>query len=315
MMGLPSIITNYKFCLDRVNDGLKDIAILGSQGPDPFFFAAGDFKFSKNYTLFGSAMHRMDPYEMYKYMIEYASLRVGRERDILFSFIRGLMYHYCVDRRCHPYVFYKTGFKTEENKGKIKFGISHSALETYIDVLLSEKYDIKIKPWEALKASDEQVQLVSVMIYKFGKNILKDTKMDSSAYYECVKGFRRLEHMLYSPRGIKKTIYRILCRRTSLNTLCMPKEVKNNDKLDCLNEKKETWLEPDSGNKRNESFYELLGYASKDDDIVDEILKDAYEGRSYQNKLKEFTSGINHHGLKEEDSKKYYSLIWNKLKK
>ena len=144
---------------------------------------------------------------------------------------------------------------------------------------------------------------------------MNNTKFDSSTYYECVKGFSRVEHIVYSPRGIKKAIYRLICKRTPINALCMPKEVKNNDKLDCMNEKKETWLEPDSGTERNESFYELLEYASNDADIVDSILKDAYDGKEYSKKLKDFTNGINHHGLHHEDDKKHYSLIWNKLKK
>jgi hypothetical protein len=141
-MGMPNIITHYNFCNNRVNDDLKKIALLGSQGPDPFFFS---LKLnSKKYYSLASSMHKMDPYDMYKYMIDYALDKNEREKEILFSFIRGFMYHYCVDRRCHPYVFYVTGFKTDENKGKLKKKLSHSGFETYIDVLLSKKYGITI---------------------------------------------------------------------------------------------------------------------------------------------------------------------------
>ena len=313
---MPNIITHYNFCNNRVNDDLKKIALLGSQGPDPFFFSLTAFKLSsKKYSSLASSMHRMDPYRMYKYMIDYALSKSGKERDILFSFIRGLMYHYCVDRNCHPYVFYLTGFKTEENKGKLKKKLSHSGFETYIDVLLSQKYGIKVNPVETIKAPEEQIQLVSVMIYHFVKDVLNIDNMDSSSYYDCVKGMQRFQKLVYSPSGIKKKIYSIFLRKTPLDDMCMPKEVKYNDVLDCMNEKKQVWLEPDSGKERNDTFYEVLDMATKDGDVVDEILQLAYNGKNYDKKLKEFTNEINHHGFNPDDKKKYYSLITNRLKK
>ena len=251
---------------------------------------------------------------MYEYFIDYALAREDRVKDILFSFIRGCMYHYCVDRNCHPYIFYMSGFKTEDIKTKIKFSLSHSALETYIDVLLMEKYGFDVTGKEALKAPVEQVKLVSVMIYSFAKDVLGCDFINSLSYYDAVVGMRRMQRLFTSKYGIKKWIYRVLFRKTSLNTMCMPKCVKNNDKLDCLNEQKRSWLEPDTGKKRNESFIELLDMSSKDGDIVDGILNKAFNSKEYKGDLKKFTKNINHHGITIDGTKKHYSLIWNRLK-
>jgi len=315
-LNMPNIMTHYKFCADRVKDDLKEIAILGSQGPDPFFFYMGSLKKNiKKHSKLASSMHRMDPYIMYEYFIDYALKKKGKEKDILFSFIKGAMYHYCVDRNCHPYIFYVSGFKTEENKKKIKFGVSHSALETYIDVLLIEKYNIKTNTREAIEAPIEQIRLVSVMIYSFVKDVMNCDFITPSSYYDAVVGMRRAQWVLSSKYGIKKAIFRTLFRRTSLNTMCMPRKVKNNDKLDCLNERKSIWREPDTGKERNESFLELLDMSSRDGDIVDDILDNAIKNKEYKDELIKFTKKINHHGIHIDDTKKYYSLIWNRLKK
>lgn len=313
---MPNIMTHYKFCADRAKDDLKEIAILGSQGPDPFFFYIGALKRNiKKHSKLASTMHRMDPYIMYEYFIDYALSMGEREKEILFSFIKGCMYHYCVDRNCHPYIFYMSGFKTKEDKKKIRFGVSHSALETYIDVLLIEKYNINATVKDALKAPVEQIRLVSVMMYSFAKHVLNCDFVTPSSYYNAVIGNRRAQWVLSSKYGIKKAIFRTLFRKTSLNTMCMPRKVKNNDKLDCLNEENRIWREPDTGKERKESFIELLDMAGKDGDVVDSILNQAFNNKEYKGDLAVFTKNINHHGISVDGEKKYYSLIWNRLKK
>ena len=74
-------------------------------------------------------------------------------------------------------------------------------------------------------------------------------------------------------------------------------------------------MEPDTGKERNESFLELLNMSSKDGDEVDDILDKAIKNKEYKSQLEEFTRKINHHGIHVDGTKKYYSLIWNRLKK
>ena len=313
---MPSILTHYKFCKDRVDGDLSQIAYLGAQGPDPFFFYATALKGKiRLHSKLGSKMHRMDPAIMYEYLIEYANGRIDIEKEILYSFIKGMMYHYCVDRRCHPYIFYKSGFKTKDNKKGHQFHLSHSALETYIDTLLMERLSFNIRPADSITVPVEQLKLVSVMMYSFVKNVLHIEGVTSSSYYNAVKATQRLYRIVYSKKGIKKKIYSILLRRTSINTLCMPKKVKNNNVLDCLNENKELWLDPVTGEEHKESFLELLDLAKMDADIVDRILNASYNNETYKDELYSFTNRINHHGNIEGDEKKYYSLVWNKNKK
>ena len=115
---MPSILTHYYFINDCINENYpfleneKDIACLGAQGTDPFYFYGNLLKRldKKEINDFASLIHNDNPFELYKHFIETANKEKGVNRDFLFSYIFGLLNHYVLDRTIHPYVFYSTGF-------------------------------------------------------------------------------------------------------------------------------------------------------------------------------------------------------------
>ncbi len=43
------------------------------------------------------------------------------EREIAFSYIAGYLTHYVLDVNTHPYIYYKSGLKTDHNQLKQHF--------------------------------------------------------------------------------------------------------------------------------------------------------------------------------------------------
>jgi len=179
---MPSVLTHYGFnkeVLDNKVEFLKgneDIYLVGAQGPDPFFFYGiipffGGKK-GKFVRKFGSGLHKVDPAEAFGFLLNYANEK--NEKDILYSYILGAGLHYILDRKMHPYVYYKTGFSTDK-KSKRKYHVDHTRFETNLDVLLvNDRYkSYKVRPVEAIKCNEDKIEYVSEMYEKLARSVLR----------------------------------------------------------------------------------------------------------------------------------------------
>ena len=164
---MPSILTHYFFINDcfKSYDFLlsnKNIALLGAQGTDPFYFYGNLLKHKdkKDINNFASHIHNDNPLNLYIHFINEANKLDKTNRDFVFSYIYGLLNHYILDRICHLYVFYYSGIDEDFMK-------NHQKFETNIDVLLRQHFNNYIKPSSTIKNDINSLDILSNIYYTY----------------------------------------------------------------------------------------------------------------------------------------------------
>lgn len=321
---MPSVLTHYGFnkeVLDNKLDFLKnneDIYLLGAQGPDPFFFY-GIIPFCKNKNAkkvrgYGSKLHKNVPVDAFSMFFKYADK--SETKDVLYSYILGAGLHYVLDRKLHPYVYYKTGF-SKDKKEKRKHYVYHTLLETNIDVLLMQgifkKY--KTEPYSSIKSEINKVCCVSKMYAELAKKVLKEEKLDDDSFKESYEQMYKMEKLLYSKHGIKKGVAKCLFKNTPLNTMIHPKVVKDDEKIDYLNLKKNEWEDPTLEIVYTKSVLDLIEEAKMDAREWIMIVNDYYSNKGNDIKLRNFIKDIIYDGYSKGNEMKVFENVFEKGEK
>ena len=291
---MPSILTHYGFNKEVIDNNLEflknneDIYLLGAQGPDPFFFY-GIIPFCKNRNAskirgYGSKLHKSVPNDMFSLFFKYAD--DSKYKDVLYAYILGAGLHYVLDRKMHPYVYYKTGF-SKDKKEKRKYYVHHTLLETNIDVLLMEakfkKY--QTKPSCSIESEISKVDCVSKMYSELAKKVIIEEKIDDNSFKEAYKQMYKMEKLLYSKHGLKKKFASCLFKNTPLNTMMHPKVVKDDDKIDYLNLRKSEWKDPAVETVYTKSVLNLVEEAKLDAREWTSIVNDYYNKKGNDESL------------------------------
>lgn len=310
---MPAIMTHYAFARMRIPHHKElDVLTLGSQGPDVFFFYGYNIKKRPNIKQvrdFGTLLHRVDISKPYYFLLQYAKKQSDEEREVLEAFIYGLFLHYILDRNCHPYVFYRTGFtySNDKKENQYYFG-AHASFEAYIDTLIKERFSIKIPHRKAIVAPKNKVKLISKMMHELAKEVFEDDVIDEETYYLAWEDMKFLQVIFYSPLGAKKGIMRAFSAQSSLNAMISPHIVRHNHLLDVLNDQKSEWRDCITNEVRNESFLELFAKADEDVTKLENILKGNYQ----EEDLKVFVNNIDHDGFPLKEKKIHFDNVWAK---
>lgn len=317
---MPSVLTHYVFnkkVLDYNNQFLKgneDIYFLGAQGPDPFFFyGLIPFLKSKNgkeIRGFGTRLHKMDPALAFEYFFEYAN--DSENKDVLYSYILGAGLHYILDRRVHPYVFYKTGF-SDNPKMKKKYFVDHTLFETNMDVLLlNDKYkDFKTESFNSIKTDINKVRIVSDM-YNYLANKLSDKNILKDSFLDSYNHMLMIEKVLYSRKGIKKWFASHFVKNTPINTMMHPSKVKDDEKIDYLNIHNNEWCDPATGKSSVLSVYDLFEVANDESREWFDIVRLAYNNKIDEERLKIFSGGFIYDGYTTDLKMKVFKSVYRK---
>ena len=104
----------------------------------------------------------MDPFRCFEVLFDYCD--ESNQKDVLYAYVLGMGMHYILDRKIHPYVYYKTGFSDDKKMKKLYFA-DHTLFETNIDVLLmNNKYrDFRVRPLDSLECQEDKIRVVSRM--------------------------------------------------------------------------------------------------------------------------------------------------------
>lgn len=305
---MPSILTHYFFinnCIDNKYTFLnnhKDVALLGAQGTDPFYFYGNLFKHNdtKDVNSFASLIHNDNPFKLYKHFIDEANKLDNTERDFLFSYIYGILNHYVLDRTTHPYVFYFSGIDNDYLK-------DHQKFETNVDVLLRQHYNNLIAPSDTMKVSDESANKLSKVYYSFNKeNNL--SLLNENTFFKAYKDMYTIQKTLYSKSGFKKWIFHTFLKDSTVDNMSMP--LKVNDNIDYLNLNKSLWQHPNKNFKMSLSFIELMDFAKKEFNKLGNILLKAYNHQNYEKELEKFIDNVNHCGIEVGSKMLYASSVY-----
>lgn len=309
---MPASILHYEFVKSLVSSDEKyfDIIALAGQGPDPFFFYGYSLKKRKNKKQvqeFGTLLHHSNIAPFYLGLLDYCTKKKGVEKEKLLAFIKGFMYHYCLDRNAHPYIFYISGFSDDE-KEKRKYALEHAKVESALDALTKEKYKEKLSIPQMLTVSDEDLHLVSKMLHFVAHKVLNVDYLDDNSYFDGVKDMRLVYKILNSPLKIKKLLFMAFFKNHELNAMSAPLSLKKIKKYDLFNENNKKWQNCVNGNIRFESLNDLIENARYDANIVNDIIKKSQSGDSINKNMNDFVNLIDHDGFKVGTTKKYFKI-------
>ena len=309
---MPAFYTHFTFVSKNTNaqDKYAKIRALGGQGPDVFFFygysaAKREKKSQKRY--FGTYIHHINIADAYSFLLEYAAKQ--SDSEMLYSYLKGLFMHYVMDRNCHPYIFYRTGFadaKTGTDADKAKYMNIHVGFEGIMDTIIGKQNKTFQCPKKCAKCPEEQVKSVSKMFFELAK-YLKFEDIDELTYYHAYKDLLFAESILYSPLGVKKFfVHKIFCRGNYIDCMMSPCKTKPYEKYDILNEKKNEWRDCVTGEKRRESFLELVENAKKELPNVDKMIEKASNKIDIREDMAVFINNVDHDGFQVNATKIHY---------
>ncbi len=316
---MPSSLTHYWFAKDVVNRYKSDLDFLnnnqykyltyvGTQGPDILFFYGIPRKRikTKEIQAYGSHLHKEGSGEKFIKMLEYMKSYSGN-KEPLYAYLFGAMLHYCLDRRAHAFVFYRTGFQLK-NEPIYHFSSDHCRYEAYMDTALLTHYHTSpyiIKAWKVVSADETLMKQVSKM-YAYKEDL------EEATFYDGWKDMVLAEHLLLDRSHLKRGLMSLIGLKHSVPYAMVHKDKLPNDGVDYLNLSHEMWANPATNEKHQESFLEIFDGAFEETHIVVDIIKKAMNGKDVTKDIQKFCSEINYEGICVDQEMKYYKSIYKK---
>lgn len=331
---MPGIITHYLFGIDTVKQ-LKDsplfpileahhpLFLIGLQGPDCFTYYPKRKKES-----FSSLSYRMHTEKTQHFIL--SSLAYAKRHPVnspqfeeCMTYLFGFICHYILDAMAYPFIYYISGKYNSDDSNTIIYKGLSKKVELAIDSLLLEhKLNIKAHQFRLYKQvlpattiPDSIVQLYDEMLFLlYGINnggiIFKKSYDAMCMYYRLHSDHLGTKQLLFN------TTKNILPKKMSSNMEDFSYYRIAKPNIDYLNETKQAWLHPVTGNIYTFSFYDILRNAFKKCFL---LLQSTYEfgtsQMSYQD-YKELLPDISYiTGLSTNDTRpiKYISSTYKKL--
>ena len=303
---MPGALAHFLFAT-RLEEPLDEAFRLGTQGPDPFFFY-GMVPWKKRIAAkeiqsLGEEIHRSDFAKQYAAMIFFAQHGASEEeRPHLLSYLKGVLAHYALDRTCHPYIFYRSGFD-EQGLLTGHYSFAHKEFEALLDLTLSEEFHFSRSPSKAMKISKPLAKSLSLLWSKSGyENIGEETFL--CAYQD----YLTVENFLQSNTGWKRPIWKALNKEGAMYGFTYPHSAKKEKEKDVLNLSAKEWLDPCTGEKSCATFLDLMEKASEYYLKGLAIIEANLTLDDTQRKLSSWEGSIDHDGSPYGVKKTYYDI-------
>ena len=318
---MPSILTHQYFAnliLEEVKKTIpfltnqQSLLWLGSQGPDPFFFYGHAILRKRLSTTtinqFGSTLHNQAPVDSLWPLIEHGWFG-SKADEVTKAYVIGALTHYALDRTCHPYVFYRTGFD-EHGSLTGHYSADHARLEVEMDVALVDKFNLNTKvyqPKETLNLSKVSLQSISQLYFQaFPKQVQHDT------FQLAVEDMQSTYQFLYHGSMLNRLLVVLVSGLRSLPmSLIHPHHLSGTVKDRSLNLSRKLWKDPVSGKTSQATMMQLIQNAKS---YLQPLLKILIQGKLTRASLKDWTDSIDYDGKVVGKTMKYFSSYYPSYK-
>lgn len=275
---MPGLITHYLFGKDTYNyihdDRIKntiakykDAYNLGLQGADFYFY---DIAHSIKYKGFnyGRLIHTAKTNTFFANCLKAASIMSGTKRDIALAYVYGLLCHFALDSKAHPYILYMACFKTDNDRDRQVSSASHSYFETAIDAqMLKIKRGLTpdmIRRQDLIDISSKNLGIVS-QLFAYAFNRTFDQFNTAANVATSIRNFRFTNMCLQGEADIKlfalRTFEKNVVKASLLNGIMHSKD--NSLDWDVINYENEEWCLPwDNTVTRTDSFIDIYDSAA-----------------------------------------------------
>ena len=317
---MPAILTHYTFAKTIYPEEYNNSSLvyLGAQGPDVFFFYGYTKKRDdkKKIRAVGHYLHNIDIADVYSAMFEYiAKVTRDDDKEKLYAYLRGMMYHYILDRNAHPFIFYRTGaIESVERRKPTYYTHAHVFYESNLDTLMCESYQTPRKNIKAIKTDTSDILKISIMYKYVIDKLFKFEYFSGDTFFLSYMDMKSLQKMFYSRTGLKRMIYYPFRKKVQLWVQTNPRKAYHDDKIDYLNSNKSAWKIPDTGEERNDSFFEIFDRSAEECKVIESLIE-LGKTNDISKELHDFTKSINHDGCIIGNKKEHFDFCYKALKK
>ena len=286
---MPGMITHY-LCGELsaarlVGSGAGDIIErnrqiynLGTQGPDFFFYYIPCLIRPSIYRL-GNVLHSSCVGGFFRSMLEHSLKLEGAEREAALSYICGYLTHYALDCAAHPYIYYKSGFKTEgDSRPSLHYSIMHQNFETNVDIQMlklatgSKPADKKL--WKLINVSRSQAAGAALAIsggLRDVYGVTMGTKQVLRAMYSMVLITRMLQSRTGKRKRLIGSVEGLLMKESGyVSSLIHNQE---SDDTDYLNLRREPWHYPWDNPQDKETSLQSIAFTDMFQKSVDDSVR------------------------------------------
>lgn len=313
---MPGLLTH--FCFAKYIAKEEDPLILvGTQGPDIFFSYGITLKHRRKdppnvVRGFGSLLHEIDVSRPYYDLILLA--KDHEHKDVLSTYIDGLLMHYAFDSIAHAYIFCRSGHSEEKGK-RLKYSCAHNYFETLMDKEVMEHFGDKTRPDKVMPLGEKEMEIVSSFWGEFNEKEKLQESLPKNGFYCGLEDYRFVTRFLLSKTGIKRFFFRLFGKkRNKLFCYCYPRTSKEGKKYDLLNLSRSEWKNPATGEVHHETLFEMMDISYKRYLALKELKERAMNGEDVYEEFAKVTQGINHHGVPAGTDMKHfvYAFDWGK---
>lgn len=296
-------------CLDLGTLDEREAFLLGNQGPDPLFYLVIHPLMGK-WASIGDLMHDERPARLLSAMHEAVAKLPPSEQAVGRAYLAGFVCHWLLDSHIHPLVMAWQRDLTSVDVPGLDASVQgkvHMEVERDLDeaVLFSKTNETvqEYRPYEqTLHASREMLGIIDKM-YFYATLWAYNRPIDPKSFSVGVVCYRTVLRLIYSPRESRREHLGALERAFSsspYSTACaLAHRVRRSTRSDFDNEEHRSWVDPGTGETRDESFWDLyeralLAAPDTIATVIDSGFDDEASGR--------LTGNVNFEGVVVSDS-------------
>lgn len=273
------------------------LALMGAQGPDPFFFYGlvpwrhRRKRDRERAADFAAYLHAVDPIDIFPALVSRARL-LG---DAAIAFSYGMLLHYLLDRAVHPYVFCRSGFD-EWGELSGRYGVFHARFETAMASRAEDPNDAdSLRPEHLFAAVPADLAVAGRVVAEAFPD-----RIEASDYGRAWNDMRSILRLLWDPSGVKHDLAAACGFADSMAAaMIWPRRVGSAGSLDYRNNARREWRHPVSGESSTASVAEMIEAAAFGAVQVESLLASAESadgGPDCIARWHEIFQAINHEG-------------------